>query len=300
MKIIKTANKDVLKVTHFDWVKIGYKTGWIKLAESETVEIDGKIYKELDGDLVEIEQSSVPKTTNEQIKEIQSISFNIKGEKIVLREGEQYKNYFGNYLLKLINNQNDPLKSTVTVEYLDGQMIGQTQTYPAKAQALAIYNEKNRTRHEEERHLGIDLVAFDSPDEFFTLGYLAKHAIITVEVPKDLEANFNEKYSKLTGEDAKKSLADGFYYIAPKHENRWYIKCRLIFDINTEITKRLFFPSGINTINRNGRFEINSNNYIYNLFKNGFRLGHNESNKNLISAGLTGVQKANFEEGFNS
>lgn len=259
----------------------------IKTAKGEVELIDGKWYNE---NLEEVPNPNVAK----------SIEFNIKGEVVVLKEGEQYKNYFGNYLLKVISNPNDPQNAKVTVEYLDGQFKNQEKVYPAKSQAEAIYSEKNRVRIEEEERQGIDIIEFRAPDEFFTLGYLAKHSRIIVEVPKDLTLKFETKYKELTGDDAQRYLKNGSYYIAPKQESRWYIRGRLVFDLNETAASRVSFPNDVNINNKNGRIEINNNNYIYNLFKRGFRLGRNDSNYNSLSVGLSGQSKEAFDQGFNS
>lgn len=255
-------------------------------AEGEIIEVDGKKYREVNGELVEVIEHQ-PK----------SISIMVAGEEITLTEGEQYKNYFGNYILRTINS-GDPV--TVTVLYVDGQFKNETKTYPAKSQAEAVSSEQKRILRNEEERLGIDVVRFSSLNEFFTLGYMAKNARITIEVPKFLAANFEFKYNRLTGDDAKNHLADKSYYIAPKEKNRWAVKGRLTFNIKTSAMSRMSFPSNIGIISRAGHIEINNNNYIYNMFKNGFKLGYNENNYSNIVSGLSGEYKEAFDEGFNA
>jgi hypothetical protein len=274
-------------ISKSQWTKIGKMAGWIKMSVGEIEEIDGKYYNE---NLEEVPNPNVDR----------SIEIIVKGEKIILKEGQNYKNFFGNYLLKSIDNVNDPQNAKITVEYLDGQFKGETKVYPAKSQAEALYSEKKRSINELEERTGINIIEFNLPNEFFTLGYLTKHSKIIVEVPKDLAERFELKYKELTGDDAKNPANSGSYYIAPKDENRWYIKGRLIFDLNTNIVSKLKFPDTVNIINKGGRIEINNNNYIYNLFQNGFKLGRNEANYNAISSGLSETNKASFDQGFNS
>jgi hypothetical protein len=278
----ESVKKDIIRE------KIGKNGKWIKTAQGQAIEVDGKWYNE---NMEEIPNPNTPK----------SIEFNIRGESVVLKEGERYKNYFGNYLLKSIDNT-DPQNAKVTVEYLDGQFINETKIYPAKSQAEAIFSEKNRVRMEEEERAGIDIITFNSSDEFFTLGYLAKNSRIIVEVPKDpkILSGFETKYKELTGEDAAQHLQDASYYIAPKQENRWLARGRLIFPIKESVMSRLSFPSNVNINNKGGRIEINNNNYIYNLFRQGFRMGRNEGNYGSISSGLSGSYKDAFDQGFNA
>jgi len=259
-------------------------------AQNNIVEIDGKYYDE--------NLNEVPKPAS--VPAPKSIEFTIHGNTIILKENEQYRNYFGNYVINSIDNVSDPQSSKITVKYLDGQFKNETKTYPASSQAEAIYSERNRVRIEEEERAGINIIEFASSNEFFTLGYLAKNSRIIVETPRDMASKFETKYRELTGDDARMHIQDNSYYIAPNSENRWHIRCRMIFDLKPAVLSMLSFPSAVNINNKNGRAEINNNNYVYNLFRSGFKLGRNSNNYNSIASGLSEQYRAAFDQGFNA
>ena len=287
-----------IKLSKSQWHKIGKLAGWIKTAyEGEIIEIDGEKYKEANGDLVEITEDIPKSITSNQPNQPKSIKFNIKGEEVVLTEGKTYRNYFGSYIL---NSINDTEPKTITVIYLDGQNKDSIQTYPAKSQAEAIKSEEKRAIRQEETATGIEITKFSTNAEFYTLGYLAKHSRILVEVPKNLTEKFERQYNALTGDTATSHIQDNSYYIAPKEENRWYIKGRLTFPVIEEAVNKLSFPSDVNIIHKGDNVEINNNNYIFNLFRNGFKLGENSGNYGIISRGLSGEAKQAFDQGFNS
>ena len=254
-----------IKISKSQWHKIGKITKW---ASGEVIEIDGKFYNE------NMEEISNPNLAKSKV-----IEFNINGEVVILEEGKNYKNYFGNYLLKSIEGLSDPKNAKIIVQYLDGQFKNETRSYPAKSQAEAIHSEQGRIIREQEDRQGIDIIKFSTLAEYFTLGYLAKNSRIIVEVPSDpiIMLKFENKYRELTGEEAKNHLQDGSYYIAPKQESRWRARCRLTFAIKDSVVSKLSFPSDI-SINNN-LFEgdiLGRNIYLNNSPASSLRLGSGE------------------------
>lgn len=276
-------DKMKIKISKSQWNKIGLIAGWIKIAKEGDIEqIGDKWYKETNGDIVEIENPNKAK----------SMKLTIKGEDIVFTEGEKYKNYFGEYIIRSINNDN-----TITVEYTEGNLKGATKTYPAKSQAETIINEKQRQQINNANNPQNYRLSLSSDKEFFTLGYLAKHGKVIAEVPEDKALEFEKIYNQITGDNASKK-----YLIVPKKENRWFIKLRLKFNLpdNPQLVSQLSFPNDVNVINKQGVIEINNNGYIYGLFRSGFKLGNNSNNYSNMSSGLSGNSKTAFDSGFNS
>jgi len=253
------------------------------LLKSADLEIDGKWYDEETGE-------EIP-TPSQKIDIPKSITIPIRGYEYVFEEGQMYSDAAGNYRVDDILEENK-----ISVTYIDGNFSGQKRIYDALDRAKIIHNEERR----QDAKDNIKTIRFNEPDEYFTLGYLAKNSKINVEVPLEQAKNFEVKYKNLTGDDATDYLDSGDYYIAPKQENRWYVKCRLRFDIKESVMSRLSFPNDMKLGNAGGKVQIDNNNYVYNLFRNGFKIGKNVNNYNEISSGLSGRFKDAFDDGFNA
>jgi hypothetical protein len=257
------------------------KRGFQKIAEP--IEIDGKWYDEQNNEMIEIPGPTKGEPAS------RSITIPVRDYKYIFEEGGIYSDAAGNYRVDKILDENK-----IKVTYIDGQFSGQERTYSAFDRAKIIYNEERR----QDAKNKMTTVQFNEPNHYFTLGYLAKNSKINVEVPSDQAANFEAKYRDLTGDDAK-THSDN-YYVAPKQENRWHVKCRLRFSVIESVMPNLSFPSDVKFNNVAGAIQIDNNNYVYNLFRHGFKIGRNVDNYNGISAGLNGKFKEAFDDGFNA
>jgi len=173
------------------WRMIGKLTGWMK--EAQIVDVDGRQYLQENGRWYDENLNEVP---NPMPAEPKQVEFVIRGHRRILKEGERYKNSFGNYLLRSIRGHENPQTATVTVEYLDGQMRGETKTYPARAQVEAIYSELVRSMQETG---GFEDIS-SGQSESYTIGILAKCKLVGA-IRSDKIEEVKRIYQTLTGDD---------------------------------------------------------------------------------------------------
>lgn len=202
MKII-TANSDkgILKLSHAEWIKIGHKTGWLKLSGNDIIEVDGKWYKEDDsGNLVETSdpnKKEEPKKVEilepkEELKVEPEVEINPEKNPeqsaksksfpklgVTFIEGQEYENWYGRYrILEILDDK------MMKIEYLESfkgiVSAGEIKTYPMLAQAETISKAKMRSEADLARQLNLGtIINFKGTDDFFTLGYMAKHGYIS-------------------------------------------------------------------------------------------------------------------------
>lgn len=288
MKVKASKNKTILSLNRLEWLKIGAKTKWLKIAEP--IEVDGKWYDEKNGELVEIDNPNAPKETKEPAT---PKSYKVEAYKITFTEGQEYANWYGIYKVLKINDN-----KTMDVEYLQAFQqdvsVGERVTYPILAQAETIF--KANKRNEIEARLN-RVTEFKEPDEYFTMGVLAAHGYVSAEIGPKYHKSFPFKYQKLTGEDPRVHLNKG-YRLSP-NEDRWSYTLRVHMpsDIPTKVLEKMKMPKAIS---RGEGIEINDNAFVWGLFNKGFRIGKNEDKRDQIAATLTADKKEAFLEGFNS
>ena len=239
----------------------------------KAMEIEGKWYVESGNEIVEVQ----PKT----------VEVKIGGEVVSFVENSTYENYYGFcHVWSLKDN------GTMDVEYIrtkvPGVAIGQKNTYPIKAQAETIFNERRR---EEVKLSRLNITAFAESD-MFTLGYLASHGTISVQVTEKAKKRFAENYRALTGEEAFVKREGAAYITEDDHYWNWAlaITCRLPKKIEA-----LRLPEG--TIVRGNSASIWNSKFVWGLFKMGMKIGQNGSQAEAMASQLTGAAAEKFLEG---
>jgi hypothetical protein len=286
MKLTKTASQTTLNVTKLDFLKIGFSTGWIKkYSDDGIVEIDGKFYKDEGGITVEVEK---PK----QEKPPKSITISILDRDYVFQEGNVYSDVAGHYKVKDINGDK------LDIVYLDGSFAGDSKTYNARDRAIIINNEFKR----EDARNRMRTINLNKPNQYFTLGFLAKNGRIWVEIPERLVPEFERIYQTFTGEDPKQYLKInnkvGGYAVLKEEDRKRPMELRISFPvIHSEILNNMDFGKNVNIISDNGRMEINNSDYLKNLFKLGFTIGSNSKNIQKIRSKVPPDNTEYFDQG---
>jgi len=214
MKIYKNASGQTkVNLNKFDWLKIGSKHNWLKKKAAKSVHINGELFtteniyfddtKGMEYMLMDIEKPNdftyildVLYDDNEEgqiIKEIERKSITDTRTGIGFSELDHKQNLIGTYKITKIHDDG----KTMDVEYIDGNKIGQRQTLDIAGQARTIHNEQVRQQQENR----MEDINFTEPNQFFTLGYLAKNGTIIVNINEDLTTQFDGMYQRLTGDD---------------------------------------------------------------------------------------------------
>lgn len=277
-----------IKISKSQWKNIGRKAGWIKIANSEVIQMDGKWYNE------NLEEVPDPNLSSENKK---SITINIFGYNYTFKEGEIYKDAAGDYIVDQII---DDKKMKVT--YRDGRFQGEQRIYNITERAKIIHNEEVRQAEKDRmRHI----IKLDKPSQFFTLGFLANQGRIWVEIPKRLVVEFETLYKRLTGEDPRQYLrvnnkVGGYAILEESDEFKRPMQLRIAFNPpDAEVLNKMDFGKNVNWIMDAGRLETSNSDYLIYLFKNGFTIGNNIKNIDKIRANVPPEMMSEFNDGFN-
>ena len=245
----------------------------------ETIEIDGVLYKEVNGDLIEVPKPPSPP---------KKISVSVGGRIYVFEEGGIYLDAAGDYRVKEILPGNK-----LRVVYLNGNFEGQEREYAALDRAKIIHNEILR---EDTRHK-MRSIEFSGSDDYFTMGYLASKGNITAEIGPKHHKSFPALYKSLTGEDPAKYEHHG-YSLSPS-EGRWSYTLRLYFPTPPpQVLNKMVFPPDASLKQHGSQMELACNDYILTLFKKGFSIGKNSGNIGSIIAGVSNDDnRRNFQAG---
>jgi len=254
MRIQRTAgsNKIHLTVSKTEWTKIGLSKKWLKLAEPVQTS-DGKWIDEINGEIVEV---PAPVTA------MKDITVEIRDVPYIFEVGKTYSDHAGKYMVEEIKDGGKTLK----VKYIDGRFQSQTREYSTVDRAKVIHNEVTR-RDQANR---IKTMGFNGNKEYFAIGYLAKNGVITAELPPSERKYFEEVYRALTGDNAINYLKSEYQIV--KEDSKWHLELRIRFPEPDDavLSKMAFKYVSINRIQSG--LQINNNQFIFNLFKIGFKL----------------------------
>jgi hypothetical protein len=257
MKIRVADGKKLLVMSRSEWKKIGSSTKWLKTAEP--IETDGKWYDEVNGELVEIPNPNL----------IKDITVIVHGVPYLFEVGKTYADHAGKYIVEEIKNKGQTLK----VKYIDGRFQGETREYPTIDRAKIMWNEAVR----QDQQNRFKTMGFSGNQEYFAIGYLAKNGFVNADVPPSERKWFEGLYKQLTGDDAVQYLGTAAYGIV-KEESKWHLELRIGFpEADDAILSRMLFKN-VNNITRpkTGGLKINNNDFVFNLFKIGFKLGRQD------------------------
>lgn len=174
--------------------------------------------------------------------------------------GELYCNRFGTYKVVTLND------SKMTVEYLDGAKLGETQVLEIVGQEKVYHN-----MMKEKARLFPEPTAL-----FFTgLGYLASHGRLEAEVPEAAQRAFESRYQATTESVA---TAGSNNYVLLSGENKWGVELRIYFSTPSAGRGIFCFGTGINVVDsvRPNESRINNNAFWWRLLAIGFRLGNRQ------------------------
>ena len=226
-------------ISKSQWQEMGNKAGWMRKAQVD------------------------PPNTS-----LQNITVMVREVPYLFEVGHSYPDGAGNYMVEEISNSGQLLK----VKYIDGRFNGETREYPTLDRARIIHNEAVR-RDAKNR---IKTLGFSGNKQYLALGYLAKHGMITAEVPPPDRKQFESTYKSITQDDATKYLGNG--YLVVKEGSKWHLELRIRFsEPDASILSQMSFD-GLKTdkavvMNRASSYlQINNNDLIWNLFKIGFKL----------------------------
>jgi len=225
----------------------------------EIIEIDGKKYHEIDGQLVEIPLHP-PKT----------ITFYQFDPPVSFTEGQIYSDFLGHYKLNKISEDD----KYFDIVYIDGDKMGQKRQYESLSRAIIIHREQKR----QDQINRMKTLGFSGNKEYFTLGYLAAKGIIIAQVPYSQAKWFEDMYHRLTGDNAQTYLNINALYRIEKDESKYSLELRIKFP---EPEDQYLSQMQLKYININKTahgLEINNNDFIKNLFKMGFKIGNNTNN----------------------
>ena len=290
MKVTKTANKININISKLDFIKIGFSTGWIKkYSQGDIVEIDGRFYRDVNGQTVEIDDP------NKKIEEKQPkrITISILDKDYIFEEGQIYSDAAGNYKVQNIIDGNK-----LDVVYLNGSFVGESRVYDAQSRAMIIDKKLQR----EDAKNKMRTINLNKPNQYFTLGFLAKNGRIWVEIPKRHVPEFEKMYRNFTGEDPSQYLKInnkvGGYAILKEEDRLRPMELRLAFPpVHAEILNNMDFGKTVNIIEDGGRLQINNSDYLKNLFKHGFTIGDNSKNIEKIKSKVPDDQIEYFNKG---
>lgn len=277
MKIMKIAKKNILKMSMREWHEIGLRSHWLKIAEP--INIDGKWYDEINGELVEVNNPEANKVTKEKKK----VSVNRYDPPIIFEEGGIYEDGLGKYVVVSISDNNEFLD----VKYLKNDQV---KRYKVLDRAKIIHNEQVR-REQTNR---MSELGFSGSKEFFALGYLASKGIIHAQIPISQRTWFEEMYLRLTGDKAQ----IGPNYDLAKDESKYTLQLRIKFEEpDDQYLSQMNFKNATVIRTKTG-LEISDNNFIKNLFIMGFKLANNRINKGSILNKIPQEKVGDFEAGF--
>jgi len=272
IKIANRSDKRLLKISQKDWYKIGISGRWLKIAEP--INIDGKMYDEINGELVEVPD---PSNNSSEIQTEKKITIDIYKPSITFIEGELYQDGAGQYKVLAIDGDN------LTVLYIDGRFSGQTKQYSSLSRAKIIHNEQVRQNQLNK----MTDVGFTGSGDFLELGYLAKNGTVIAQIPTSQQKWFEEMYTRLTNGDNATNYKGGLYTIS-KDETKFGLQLRIKFPEPDDMYLSKMEFKNLNVNRTASGLEINDTNYVKSLLKMGFKLGNNEIN---IPAILNNVPK---------
>ena len=243
----------------------------------KATEIDGKWYVELNQEIVELQPKKV------EVK--------VGGEVVSFVENSIYENHYG--FCHVWNLKDD---GTMDVEYIrtkiPGVIVGQKNTYPIKAQAETIFNERRRETAKMNR-IG---VANFSESDMFVLGYLFSHGTISVQTNSSRADRFEDEYSYLTGEKPVRSNESGESAHWTIAENYWGLAlCVSVKTPSDEILSNMKLPHGIYI--KDGSLQVWNNEFVWGLIRMGMRIGKNGHQLKAMASQLTGAADEKFMEG---
>jgi hypothetical protein len=218
---------------------------------------------------------------------IDNVIIDIRGFPYIFEISEIYEDGAGKYIVQEIQDNGKTLK----VKYLDGKFKDEERLYIAFDRAKIIHNEVIRL----DRLLGIESMPFKGSNEYLAIGYLAKNGYCTAQVPPSTSDKFEKTYQQLTNDDAKKYLNSN-YEIVKKEESKWHLELRIHFsELNKNISCQIAIKDFKVKRSLSG-LTINNNPFIWNLFKIGFRLGH--QNVDFIKTHIPKMHISDFNLGY--
>ena len=312
MKIRKTAGGKTLTLTRSDWLSIGRKAGWTRVitaasgdASSSTgpvIRIDGKDYKEedlvtLDGrpfQIMDIRQRSDGTweaevfdndgNTRTVQNDPKSVTVNIGKESVTFHEGGAGTNYFGEYSILALNE----VERTMDVVFTDGTR----KTFSIPTQAQITLNEASRMRQQ----MGVRKLNLKSPDESFTLGFLAANGVVQVMIGHENADGFATWYKKVTGDDFQQHLNNQAWI--RYNENTDYLRVAFPMPDQAALSHMSLVDGQVVPIYTSKEVAaFNSHNFIRNLFMVGFRIGRNNDQSSVARIRKNVADKDSFDKG---
>lgn len=180
------------------------------------------------------------------------------------KEGGSSYNFNGEYIIEKIFPD-----GKMTVLYTSGKKKGERQNLNCKTQAESHKNEKARQKNEKT----FKALNLKGANESFTLGYLSQKGEIIVLAGPDEKERFEKAYAEITKDNAMSHLGHG--YLLRKSKGGSYL--RVVFPaLPPEILNSMSFygASQLPTEYSTG-MQLNSHNYVMNLFRSGFLIGKN-------------------------
>lgn len=138
----------------------------------------------------------------------------------------------------------------------------------------------------------------EAPRKFmFSLGFLAARADLQAEIPLKSQANFEEKYRLITGEQLRQSTP-GYYLLEDPNVDKWGPELRTYFQADPNELDRLYFGEHVEIRQGTsaGLYRINNNAFFYKLLELGFRIGPGQS-RDLIRGRLPSTLRDEFDQG---
>ena len=173
---------------------------------------------------------------------------------------------------------------------MDGRFKDEERLYSAIDRAKIIHNEvvKQNAKHR------IDVMGFSGNNEYFTLGYLAKNGYCTAQVPLSEHKGFENKYNEITKDNAQNYLNSMGYQIS-KDDSKWHLELGIRFPTPDPSIAPKISLKHVNINNTSVGNIINNNQFVWNLFKIGFKLGKQDINK--IKSYIPNTYMGDFEAG---
>jgi len=295
VKIYKNASGKIkVGLNRFDWLKIGFSQNWLRKKAAKSAVINGKLFEA--GNIYYDEKRQLDYILEDILKEDDfryalkatydtgeegTITIDLPKKKVldqrtslVFEEGDIKENRKGAYKILKIHDD----EKYMDVEYVGGEHDGSRQTLDIPSQAKVIYNEQVR----ENEKYNLKPINFVQPNEYFTLGYLARNGQILVNINTNLTLDFEKIYQELTKDNARQYLGNGYSTREPFRGGDWY---KILFPSpSPEVLNNFNFSKDIdaNIMDDKGGMQINNRNYIMNLFRMGFHIGRNNNNINDI------------------
>lgn len=215
---------------------------------------------------------------------------------VVFVVDQQYENALGAYTVLSINEPK--MKIRYDKAFSTYVRVGQEAIYDIKGQADSISKMMREKAAPSVKRMAKRLKnvpKIGSHMGAFTYGYLAKHGYISIDVGPSSIDTFPDDFKLVTGLGIHQFAGHG-YHEDPCMNKYSYSMTITIPNPDEETAKHLSLP--VCKLVRDNTIEINSNDYIWELFKNGFLPGSNVANELRIREMMFPEMKDSFKQGF--